>query len=131
MYMDDVKLFAKNQKELETLIPVGRIYTQDIGRWHRKMYHDRNEKRQTTPNGRNGTNKSRKFREKETYKYFGILETDTILQMEMKEKKIKKKNQKATGDKNILQKPYQSNNYLGCSPHTILGTILEVDQRRT
>ena len=30
MYMDD-KLFAKNQKELETLIHTVRIYSQDIG----------------------------------------------------------------------------------------------------
>ena len=29
--MDDVKLFAKNEKELETLIPTFRIYSQDIG----------------------------------------------------------------------------------------------------
>ena len=31
MYMDDVKLFAKNEKELETLIQAVRIYNQDIG----------------------------------------------------------------------------------------------------
>ena len=30
MYMDDMKLFAKNEKELETLIHVVRIYNQDI-----------------------------------------------------------------------------------------------------
>ena len=29
--MDDIKLFAKNEKELETLIHTVRIYTQDIG----------------------------------------------------------------------------------------------------
>ena len=31
MYMDDIKLFAKNEKELETLIHAVRIYSQDIG----------------------------------------------------------------------------------------------------
>ena len=32
MYMDSIKLFAKkNEKELETLIHVVRIYSQDIG----------------------------------------------------------------------------------------------------
>ena len=31
MYMDDIKLFAKNEKELETLIYAVRIYSQDIG----------------------------------------------------------------------------------------------------
>ena len=38
-----------------------RIYSQDIGMesLHRKMGHASNEKRQTTPDGRNGTAKSR------------------------------------------------------------------------
>ena len=31
MYMDDIKLFAKNERELETLIQTVRIYSQDIG----------------------------------------------------------------------------------------------------
>ena len=31
MYMDDIKLFAKNEKELETLIQAVRIYSHDIG----------------------------------------------------------------------------------------------------
>ncbi len=31
IYMDDIKLFAKNNKEFETLIQTIRIYSQDIG----------------------------------------------------------------------------------------------------
>ena len=31
MYIDDIKLFARNKKELETLIQTIRIYNQDIG----------------------------------------------------------------------------------------------------
>ena len=31
MYRNDIKLFAKNEKELETLINAVRIYSQDIG----------------------------------------------------------------------------------------------------
>ena len=31
MYMDDIKLFAKNKIELETLIHTVKIYSQDIG----------------------------------------------------------------------------------------------------
>ena len=31
MYVDDVKLFAKNEKELENLIQAIKIYCQDIG----------------------------------------------------------------------------------------------------
>ena len=30
MYMDDIKLFTKDEKELETLIQTMRIYSQDI-----------------------------------------------------------------------------------------------------
>ena len=45
MYTDDIKLFAKNEKELET--PAVRIYSQDIGMEFRKMCHASNEKQQT------------------------------------------------------------------------------------
>ena len=31
MYMDDIKLFAKDETELETMIQIIRIYSQDIG----------------------------------------------------------------------------------------------------
>ena len=31
MYMEDIKLFAKKEKEQETLIHTVRIYSQDIG----------------------------------------------------------------------------------------------------
>ena len=53
------------------------------------MCHASNKKWQTTSNWRNGTTKSNKIRkleEKETYKYLGILEADTIKQVEMKGK---------------------------------------------
>ena len=39
--------------------------------------------------------------EKETYKYLGILEADTIKQVEIKEKTKKEKNQKITRDKTL------------------------------
>ena len=31
MHMDDIKLFAKNEKERETLVHAVRIYSKDIG----------------------------------------------------------------------------------------------------
>ena len=31
MYMSDTQQFAENEKELETLIPAVRIYSEDIG----------------------------------------------------------------------------------------------------
>ena len=47
------------------------------------MCHVCNEKWQTTSNWQNGTTKSR---EKETYKYLGILDADIIKQVQMKDK---------------------------------------------
>ena len=90
MYTDDIKLFEKNEKELETLMHTE--YTVRI--WHRKMYHASYEKRQTTTDRGNGTegmeltnqDKIRTLGEKETYKYLGILEPDTIKQIEIKGK---------------------------------------------
>ena len=49
MYMDDIKLFAKNEKELETLIHAVRIYSQNIAiEFGIEMCHARHEKWQTT-----------------------------------------------------------------------------------
>ena len=91
MYMDDIKVFVKNEKELETLIYAVRIYSQDIG-----MEFDiekcampvmKSGKRHLTdgmelPN----QDKIRTLTENETYKYLGILEADTIKQVEIKDK---------------------------------------------
>ena len=91
--MDDIKLLAKNEKELETNTRSENLQSgHRNGIWHRKMYHAGNEKQQTTPDGRNGIPNEDKIRtlgEKETYKYLDILEVDAIKQVEMKEK-IKK-----------------------------------------
>ena len=82
-YKDDIKLFAKNEKELKTLKHAVIIYSQDIGmefgiekcampvmKSGKRHMKDRME----LPN----QEKIRKLEEKETYKYFGILEADTI-----------------------------------------------------
>ena len=95
MYIDDIKLFAKNKKELETVIQTVRIYSQDIGIEFGKekcaMLVMKSVKRHITE-GVELPNQVviRTLREKETYKFFGILEVGTIKQQEMKEKKIKK-----------------------------------------
>ena len=90
MYMDDIRLFAKDEKELETLIHAVRIYNQEIGMefsiekcaiiiW--KAVND------TCRNQWNHQNreKIRMLGEKETYKYLGILKANTIKQVEKKE----------------------------------------------
>ena len=84
MYMDDIK-------ELKTLIHAVRIYSQNIGMEFgiekAALLVIKSGKRFLTygmelPN----QDKVRKLRENETYKYLGILEADTIKQVEMKEK---------------------------------------------
>ena len=91
MYTDDIKLFAKNEKELETLIHAVRIYSQDTGMEFGiekcTMLVMKSVKRHLTdgmelPN----QDKIRTLREKETYKYLVILEADTIKEVDMKEK---------------------------------------------
>ena len=90
IYMDDIKLYAKNEKELETLIHAFRIYSQDIqmefGIGRSAMLVMKSGKRHMTdgmelPNH----DKIRTFEENETYKYLGILEADTIKQVQMKD----------------------------------------------
>ena len=92
--MDDIKLFAKNEKELETLIQAVRIYRENIGIEFLKekyaMLIMKTGKRHLMdgiklPN----QDKIRTLSEKETYKYLGILEADTIKQVKTNEE-IKK-----------------------------------------
>ena len=72
--------------------------------------------------------KIKTLREKKTYKYLGILETNTIKQVEIKEK-IKKEYFRRI--RNLLEtKLCQRSKYLGCTPRKVFGNILEVDQRR-
>ena len=63
MYMDDIKLFAKNEKELgDSNTNNKNIQTGNRdGIWLRKMCHCDYKKRKKTKNGRNRTAKSRKY----------------------------------------------------------------------
>ena len=79
MNMGQIKPFAKNEKELETLIQTVRIYSQDF--WHRKsaILIMKSGKRHMME----GVKLSyqiviRMLGEKEIYKYLGILEGHTI-----------------------------------------------------
>ena len=94
MYMNNIKLFAKNAKR------IGNPNTGNEDKQtgyrdriqHSKMYHANNENRKKIIDGKNTTTKSTKIRthgKKETYKYFGKMEADTIKQVEMKEKILK------------------------------------------
>ena len=91
MYMDDIKLFAKNENELETLLHTFRIYSQDIGMEFGiekcALLVMKSGKQHLTdgielPN----QDKIKTLAENETFKYLGILESDTIKQVAMKNK---------------------------------------------
>ena len=93
MYMDGIKLFAKNEKEMETLKQTVRIYSQAIGMEFGiekcPMLAMKSGKRHMTEKVALLNQVIRTLGEKEMYKYLGILEADTIKRVEMKER-IKK-----------------------------------------
>ena len=83
MYMNDIKLFANNEIELEINANNKNIQSRYMnGIWCRKMCHADNEMQKMTE-GRELPNqeKIRTLWEKEAYKYLGILEADTIKQV--------------------------------------------------
>ena len=83
MYMNHIKLFAKTEKELETLIHVVRIYRQDIGMEFAMLEMKSGQRHLTNGMEQPSQDKIRMLEEKETYKYLGILESDNINQVEM------------------------------------------------
>ena len=91
MCMDNIKLFAKNVKELETLIHAIRTYTQGIGMEFgiekcAMLVMKRGKRHMTKGKELPNHVKIRTLGENETYKYFCVLEDDTIKQVEMKDK---------------------------------------------
>ena len=96
MYMDDIKLSGKNEKEMENLIQTVRIYIQDIGiEFGIEKYTmlTMSSGKRHMPEGielPNQVKKNQKIKQnswkKETKKYLGILEADTIKYEEMEEK---------------------------------------------
>ena len=94
MYIKDIKLFAKNEKVLETLIQKIRIYSPDIGMEFGiekcVMLITRSRKRQMIEvTELPDQERTRMFGEKETYNYLGILEAVNIKQVGIKRKKEK------------------------------------------
>ena len=136
MNMDDIKLFTKSEKEVETLIQTVGIYSQYIGMEFViekcAILEMKNEKRPTTkliemPN----QERIKMLGKKENYKYLGILEVVNIKEAEMKEK-IRKDYLKRTwrlletklGNRNLIQ----GINTLAISK--ILSTILKIDKEK-
>ena len=138
MYMDDIKLFAKNEKELVTLIHAVRIYSQDIGMEFGiqkcAMLVMKSGKRHMTegmelPNH----DKIRTHEKKWNLQILGDLggwHHQTSANERHDPKRISQENEKTTWDKTLQQKPHQRNKYLGCAPSQIFGTLSQVDLRR-
>ena len=115
MYMDDIKLFEKNEKELETLIHAVRIYSQDVGMKFgiekcAMLVMKSGKQHMTAEMELPNHDKIRTLGENETYKYLGILEADTSKEVEVKGK-IKKEYLKRTRKllETKLAEPYQRN----------------------
>ena len=72
--------------------------------------------------------------EKETYKYLGILEADTIKQVELKEKNLKivsQENEKTTRNQTVQQESHRRDKHLGCFLVRYSGLFFEVDVEKT
>ena len=91
LYMDDLKLYAKDKKELDTLIQTVRVFSKDIGMDFGiekcAMIQMKRGKFVMSegielPNGK----KIRSLDDQEGYKYLGILQFDDIKHKEVKEK---------------------------------------------
>ena len=122
--MDDSLLFAKNEKELETLIQAVRIYSQDTRMEFAiekcAMQIMKSGKRHRTegielPN----QDKIRILGKKKTYKYLGILGSDIIKNAEIKEKKT-------TRNQTTLQKSHQRDKYRAVLLVRYLGALLKL-----
>ena len=110
MYMDDIKLFGKNKKELETLIKTVRIYSQDIGMEfgiEKCTMLVMNSGKQHMVKGVELPNQVviRTLKEKETYKYLrdiGSWHHQTTGNERKNLKRVSQKSQKITQDKTLL-----------------------------
>ena len=89
--MHNIKLFVKNEKELNAIIQTIRIYTQHVGMEFGKEKCAQPIMKSGKGKITEGIEQSNQERiriigERETNQHFGTLEKDTIKQVEMKEK---------------------------------------------
>ena len=142
--MDDIKLFAKNEIELETLIQAVKLLREGLrmGFGKETICHANNEKRKTTNNGRNRTTKSRQNQNrlgkkrnlKNTRKYW---KRNTVKHAEgWNKKKNRKKSILGERENYSETKIYNRNlikwiNTCDVFPRKILGIILKVDKPKS
>ena len=115
--MDDIKIFAENQKELETFIQTIIIYSQNIRiELGIEKYVMLDMKKKKKKKGKTKWKNCPIKKASEHCKYLRILEADTIKQKEKKEKKI-------SWNETLPQKLHQKNKQLGSPPCNILWQI--------
>ena len=76
----------------------------------------------------------RTLEENETYKYLGILDADTIKQVQMKDmirKEYLRRTRKLLETKLSSRNLIKGKKYLGCATSQIFGTLSQVDPRGT
>ena len=134
--MDDIKLYAKNEKEKNGDFDRNNKNIQPgyrNGIWHIKICHVYNGKYWW---GGQRMKKNCKIKKESELlarkKYLGISEADTIKQAEMKGKKIRKEYLRRT--RKLLEKKlcsknlYQKNKHQGNLSSKVLKTILKIDK---
>ena len=128
------KVFANNEKELETLIQTIRIYTQDIGIefiFEKCAMQIMKSKKRETMEGIElpDQERIRILGEKKIYKCLKILETEIKLNSQkLKKKKVNKKRVPRKNEKKFLETKFCTwNKNLGSSPCEIIRTILKMD----
>ena len=90
MHIDEFKLFAKNEKELETLIQTVRIYSQYIGMEFGIEKRTMLVVKSNKPHMLEGVEQPNEYKirtlgKKESHNYLNILEADTIKQVKKKD----------------------------------------------
>ena len=121
--MDDIKLFAKNEKELESLIYAVRIYSHDIKmefgiEKFATLVMKIGQRHMTDGMELPNQDKIRTLGKKETFQYLGILDADSIKQAEMKDKIQKeylRRTRKLLETKLTRRNLIKRNKYLGCT----------------
>ena len=90
LYMDDLKLYARNEKDLDSLIQSVRFFSKDIGMQFgvkKCAVLIMKRGRQIKSDGVKipGSNVIRSLQENDGYKYLGVLQNDEVKEKEMKE----------------------------------------------
>ena len=134
--MDDIKLFAIHEKELETLLQVVWIYNQDIG-MEFGMMRSNNDKQKTTNDGANITTISRKNQNTRTKGNLQILgNTGSGNDQTSGDEKKKTKMEYLRTTRKLVKTKLHSRNLKAINtwtvpPCKIIGTILIRDEGRT